>query len=508
MPKGDKEKLFAAIVESASQGILAVQRDGTILVANKAAAEMFGYPIDELIGAELSILIPKAFRQAHGSHFTHYMSEPAARPMGIGLDLSARRKDGKEFPVEVSLSYVEINQGLIGIALVSDISLRKQLEEQIARSQKMDVVGRLAGGIAHDFNNMLTIILGYDRLLLQRLSPLDALRGYVEEIARAAERASALTKHLLAFSKHDHVRREPVSLNDVVTDSLRLLTVAIGEQINVCTTLSPDIGWVSADKEQLQQVLANLLINARDAMPGGGQITIETSNVELGREYVRAHLGVHPGPYILLSVTDTGTGMDADIKEHVFEPFFTTKSPDKGTGLGLTTVWATVKSFGGDIWLYSEVGKGTTFKIYLPRVSESGVRLRESPKEAIQRGVEQTILLVEDEEGVRKLAAELIESHGYRVLSAADALQALQVAQSHQGPIHLLLTDVVMPGLDGFELAKRVQRLRPGLPVLFMSGYSENAGVLDSGSFDPDRFLEKPFTFEDLLGRISLILSN
>jgi two-component system cell cycle sensor histidine kinase/response regulator CckA len=505
--KVDKERLFEAIVESASQGILAVDARGTILLANSAAAEMFGYPLDELIGSELSALIPDSVKEAHNADFRHYIAEPTVRPMGIGLDLSARRRDGSEFPVEVSLSFVTLNHGTIGIALVSDITTRKQLDEQIARSQKMDVVGRLAGGIAHDFNNMLTIILGYDRLLLQRMSPLDSLRGYVEEIDRAAERASALTRHLLAFSKHERLRKEPVNLNECIAESMRLLGVALGESVSVVMNLEPELGWVSVDKEQIQHAFANLIINARDAMPHGGQITIETGNVELGREYARSHLGVHPGPYVLLAVTDTGTGMDAETKEHVFEPFFTTKGPDKGTGLGLTTVWATVKNFGGDVWLYTELGKGTTFKIYLPRVTETGTRLAEAPRKPARRACE-TILLVEDEPGVRKLVAELLESHGYTVLSAADPLQAIQLTEGYHDTIHLLLTDVVMPGLDGFQLAERILELRQDARVLYMSGYSEHAGVLDRKNMNPEHFLEKPFTFEELLTRISALVSG
>ncbi|MBL8296107.1 MAG: PAS domain S-box protein [Bryobacterales bacterium] len=501
----DKERMFEAIVEAASQGILAVDSGGTILLANTAAAGMFGYSREEMAGSELSLLIPQAVRDTHHAHISRYMTTPTTRPMGIGLDLAGRRKDGTEFPVEVSLSYAAMNHGPVAIAMISDITLRKQLEEQVARSQKMDVVGRLAGGIAHDFNNMLTIILGYDRLLLQRLSPLDALRGYAEEIARAAERASALTRHLLAFSKHERLRRDSLNLNAIVKESLQLLRVVTGESISLVANLAPDLGWVLADKDQFHQVLANLVLNARDAMPSGGQITIETSNVELGREYVRSHLGVHPGPYVLLSVTDTGTGMDAETKEHIFEPFFTTKGPDKGTGLGLTTVWATVKNFGGDVWVYSEIGKGTTFKIYLPRVTETGVRLQKVESRVRPRG-NAIILLVEDEPGVRKLTTELIQTEGYTVLPAADPFQAIQLCMQTEGPIDLLLTDLVMPQFDGFQLAQRISALRPGIKILYMSGYSERTGNLAMNGLAPDSLIQKPFTLEDLLDKIAKAL--
>ena len=502
-----RTQLLEAIVESASQAIIAVDHGGTIIFANQASTQMFGYDLHELIDAKLEILLPEAVRGVHSEHFQRYTAAPTIRPMGIGMDLSARRKDGREFPVEVSLSYVQTGTGVVGIALVSDVTMRKQYEAQVARSQKMEVVGRLAGGVAHDFNNMLTIILGYDRLLLQRMSPLDSLRGYAEEISRAAERAAALTRHLLAFSKHDQFQRDVVDLNTIVTESIQLLSVATGEHIQIITNLEPQLGLVSIDKEQMHQVLANLVINARDAMPKGGEITLETRNVELGGEYVRTHLGVQHGPYVLLSISDTGTGMDAETKEHIFEPFFTTKGPDKGTGLGLTTVWATVKKLGGDIWVYSEIGTGTTFKIYLPRVSASGAPLTELPSTQIERGSE-TILVVEDEPGVRKLTTEVIGAHGFRVLSAADALQAIQLASQFEGPIHLLLTDVVMPQMSGFELAERLRAVRPEIRVLFMSGYAEGTPLLIRNGLSAERLLNKPFTFDELLLKIRAALSG
>jgi PAS domain S-box-containing protein len=494
--------MFEAIVEAASQGILAVDRTGTILLANSAAAKVFGYTREELVGSELALIIPQAVRDTHNAHMERFMTTPKARPMGIGLDLAGRHKNGNEFPVEVSLSYTTTDGGPVGIAIISDTTLRKQLEEQVARSQKMDVVGRLAGGIAHDFNNMLTIILGYDRLLLERLSPLDALRGYAEEIARAAERASALTRHLLAFSKHERLRRDPMNLNAIATEALQLLRVVTGENIAVVAELQPDLGWVLAGKDDLHQVFANLVINARDAMPNGGQITIQTSNVELGPEYIRSHLGVQPGPYVLLSVTDTGIGMDAETKEHIFEPFFTTKGPDKGTGLGLTTVWATVKNFGGDVWVYSEIGKGTTFKVYLPRVTETGVRVDKVEHKVRRRG-NATILLVEDEPGVRKLTEELIRTEGYKVLAAADPFQAIQLCTTSEETIDLLLTDLVMPQFDGFQLARRISSLRPGIKILYMSGYSERTGNIPMDDLDAGKLIQKPFTLDELLNKIA-----
>jgi len=281
----------------------------------------------------------------------------------------------------------------------------------------------------------------------------------------------------------------------------------VDDDLRIVTDLDSQLGLTLIDRDQFHQVIANIVINARDAMPAGGQITIETSNVELGGEYLRAHLGVQAGPYVLISIADTGTGMDAETKEHIFEPFFTTKGPDRGTGLGLTTVWATVKNFGGDVWVYSEVGSGTTFKIYLPRVDASGQRLAETPR-AVTSGGAHTVLVVEDERGVRELAAELMKAQGYKVLTASDALQAIQLAGAYDETIHLLLTDVVMPRMNGFELATRLRESRPGLKVLYMSGYAESNPLLSSNAVNANTLIEKPFTFEDLLSKIQNALSS
>jgi PAS domain S-box-containing protein len=363
--------MVAALLESASQAILSTDRSGRIVLANPKAAEMFGYPLDELLGAQLEMLLPEANRAAHAHQRADYFHRPRTRPMGIGMDLAARRKDGREFPVEVSLSYIETDEGPFAIAFVNDISQRKHLEEQLFRAQKMDAVGRLAGGVAHDFNNMLTVIQGYTRMILDELSPVDSLRDYAEEIHRAAERAGALTNQLLAFSRHQIIQPRVINVNDVVVRMERMLRHLIGEDIDLTLDLTSDIGKIKADASRIEQAIVNLVVNARDAMPAGGRIMIETSNVALDRNYSQSNTGAQLGPFVMIAVSDTGHGMDAETRRRIFEPFFTTKGGGKGTGLGLATVYGTVKQVGGDIRVYSEPGRGTTFKMYFPRVVEA-----------------------------------------------------------------------------------------------------------------------------------------
>jgi nitrogen-specific signal transduction histidine kinase/CheY-like chemotaxis protein len=396
----------------------------------------------------------------------------------------------------------------IAIAFVSDITARKRLEEQLVHSQKMEAVGRLAGGIAHDFNNLLTIISGYDRLLLNALSPMDPLRGYAEEIARASERATALTKQLLAFSRRQIIQPRLLSLNEVIAETQDMLRRLLGESIKLAPVLQPALGAVRADRSQMEQVLFNLAVNARDAMPEGGTITVETANVDLDVDYAKTHLGVQPGPYVMMAVTDTGIGMDAETRRHIFEPFFTTKPADQGTGLGLATVYGIVKQNGGDIWVYSELGRGTTFKVYLPRANgESQVENKPAAAGEFRRGAE-TVLVVEDEKSVRQLIVTVLRQHGYQVLEAGDSLEAVQVSEAHTGPIHLLVTDVIMPHSSGRDLAERLQAVRAGIKVLYISGYTENTilhhGVLES-NID---FLAKPFAFETLLDRVREMLGR
>jgi PAS domain S-box-containing protein len=387
---------------------------------------------------------------------------------------------------------------------------RRQLEEQFLQAQKMEAVGRLAGGVAHDFNNLLTVIHLSTRLLGRQLRPEDPLWQHVQRIQDAGQRAADLTKQLLAFSRREIVEPKVLDLNQVVGDLDKMLRRLIGEDIELATLLAGDLWPVKVDVTQVEQVIVNLAVNARDAMPDGGKLTIETANVVLDRAYAAHHLDVEPGEYVLLAVSDTGTGMSAEVKTRLFEPFFTTKEKGKGTGLGLATVFGIVKQNRGHIWVYSEPGRGTTFKIYLPRVVEGAQTPSDRPTEAAvpaARGSE-TLLLVEDETEVRELVRYILAAQGYRVLAAEDGVDALQVAQDHEGPIHLLITDVVMPRLSGKALADQLRSSRPKMRVLFTSGYTDNA-IVHHGVLDEDvHFLSKPFELEALVRRVREVLDG
>ena len=384
-------------------------------------------------------------------------------------------------------------------------ALRKS-EEQLRQWQRVEAIGRLAGGVAHDFNNLLMTILGCSELLLRDFDREDPRREEVEEIRRAAQRATSLTHQLLAFGRRQVLQPRVLDLNEIVENMNRLLQRMIGEDIQLLTILSPGLWPVKVDPGQIEQVIMNLAVNARDAMPEGGRLTLETSNMNLDAEYARRHISVKPGAYVMMAVTDTGCGMNAETQSHLFEPFFTTKEKGKGAGLGLSTVYGIVKQSGGNIWAYSETGKGSTFKVYLPCAAEAVKTFR--PKEiapVVARGTE-TILLVEDEEAVRTLISRVLQGSGYRVLEASQGKEAIEISQKHGGPIHLMVTDVIMPQMSGRELAERLAPARSEMKVLFMSGYPDNAivhhGVLDPGT----AFLQKPFTLAALENKVREIL--
>jgi PAS domain S-box-containing protein len=502
------EKLLPALLDSAAQAILSVDRSGRIVLANARTEEMFGYSRRELIGEPIESLLPESSREAHVKHRTDYIAKPRVRPMGIGMDLAGRKKDGTEFPVEVSLSFLETDEGPFGIAFVTDITPRKRLEEQLVHSQKMEAVGRLAGGVAHDFNNLLTIISGYERMLLDRLPAASPLRDYAEEVLKAADRAAALTNQLLVFSRRQVMQPRVVEANALVQSDETMLRRLIGEEIDLVLNLAPEVGNIKVDPGQLSQVVFNLAINARDAMPGGGRLTIETAPAHLDEEYAKTHLGVEPGDYVMIAVSDNGTGMDAETRSHIFEPFFTTKEQGKGTGLGLATVYGIVKQSGGDIWVYSEPGKGTTFKVYFPRIRDRAAEAARPLAAARAHRGHETILVVEDEAGVRELVAEMLRQYGYNVLKAASPLEALELSKQHDGPIQMLLTDVVMPQMSGRQLAGQLLPQRPEMRALYLSGYTENT-VVRQGVLEPGvEFLAKPFSQDALAGKIREILDR
>ncbi|MGA8013097.1 MAG: CHASE4 domain-containing protein [Candidatus Acidiferrales bacterium] len=397
-------------------------------------------------------------------------------------------------------------QGVIGVAL--DITERERLTDQLRQSQKMQAVGELAGGVAHDFNNLLMVVKGHAQLLLDRMPDSSPLRLSVEQVEKAADRAASLTRQLLAFSRKQVLQPRVLDMNETVGGMIRMFSRVIGENIEMAFLPGGKLARVKADPGQVEQVLLNLVVNARDAMPDGGRLTIETSNVELDRGYAATHTSVEPGLYVMLTVTDTGCGMDAETQARIFEPFFTTKGPGKGTGLGLATVYGVVKQSGGYIYVYSEIGHGTTFKIYLPQVTAELDKLSpETDKKRSARGTE-TILFVEDEQSVRELVRDYLVGAGYCMLEASDGVQALRVAAAHPGPIHILITDVVMPHLSGPELATKLSSERPDMKVLFISGYTDDTvfrhGVLEGGV----AFLQKPFNLKALAQKIREVLSG
>jgi signal transduction histidine kinase/ActR/RegA family two-component response regulator len=383
----------------------------------------------------------------------------------------------------------------------------RQSEKQLWQSQKMEAVGRLAGGVAHDFNNLLTVIKGYTELMLEELKPSDPMRAEMDEVQKAADRAATLTRQLLAFSRRQVLAPKVVNLNYLVEDMNKLLRRLLGEDIELCVRLADNLGSAKADPGQIEQVIMNLAVNARDAMPRGGKLTLETANIELDAAYSRQHAPVVPGSYVMLAITDTGSGIDAETLSHVFEPFFTTKEQGKGTGLGLSTVYGIVKQSGGYIWPYSEPGMGTSFKIYLPRVAEKAERAQARAQASSGLGGTETILLVEDEEGVRGLTRQILQRHGYTVLEAEHGQDALRLCERYSGPIHLLLSDVVLAAqMSGRELVQHLAPLRREMKVLYMSGYSDEAivhhGVLEPGT----AFLQKPFTTESLMRKLREVL--
>ncbi len=382
-----------------------------------------------------------------------------------------------------------------------------ETQDQLTQARKMEAVGRLAGGIAHDFNNLLTVMTGRSQLLLRRLTPEDPVRSEIELIEKTANRAADLTRQLLAFSRKQILQPAVMNLNAAVATMSEMLRRMIGEDVLLGTALDPALGWVQADPSQIEQIVINLAVNARDAMPNGGRLTLETANVELEGAYARAHVGAHPGPHVMLAVSDTGVGMDADTRTRIFEPFFTTKGPGKGTGLGLATVYGIVKQSGGHICVYSELGQGTAFKIYLPRVDRAADAVEPGGLLAHLAQGRETILLVEDEGAVRELARDILEANGYAVLVARHGDEALAICERHSEAIHLMLTDVVMPGMNGRELAERLARLRPETKVLYMSGYTDNAIVLDGVLHGRAVFLQKPFTPDALARKVREVLS-
>ena len=504
--------LLHAVVEGTTDAIYVKDRDCRFLLVNAAACRMAGRTPTEILGGNDAAIFAPETAHAGMEHDRALMAGRTTETREEELVLSS----GERITVLTTEGPVLDDAGeVIGLFGISrNITDRKRAEEERARlraqlqhAQKLESVGRLAGGVAHDFNNLLTVINGYSDLLLAQLTSTDPMYDSVVEIRKAGKRAAALAGQLLGISRRQIVLSTVLDLNEVIVEFARMLARIIGEDIRLETDLCPTLGRAAADAGQLQQVLMNLAVNARDAMPSGGTLLIRTGNVELGEDYTQQHADVRPGAYVLMEVSDTGIGMSEDVRAHLFEPFFTTKKPGEGTGLGLATVYSIVKQTGGSIWTYSEPGKGTTFKIYLPRAGEEATPKTGTPRlsAATLRGTE-TILVVEDQESLRRIAKLVLTKYGYQVLEAGNAAEALVLAECHAHAIHLAVIDVVLSGMQGPELADRLKVLRPRIEIIFTSGYSEYT-MIQRGILNRDApFLSKPFSPEALVAKVREVL--
>ena len=510
----ESEEKYRTILENIEDGYFEVDIAGSLTFFNDSLCRTLGYSKDEMIGMNNRKYTDKenAKKLYEAFNKVYRTGEPIK---GFGWEVVT--KDGRKLFGEVSVSLIKDSKGkptgFRGIA--RDITERKRAEEEKAslqeilrQSQKMEAIGGLAGGIAHDFNNLLTVISGNCQLSLLELKGGDPLKGNIEEIKEAADRATSLTRQLLAFSRRQVLDMKVLNLNTIIRELEKMLRRMIGEDVELVTSLADDLGMVKTDPGYIEQVIMNLAVNARDAMPSGGKLIIETNNAELDEPYARSHVAINPGLYVKLCVNDTGMGMTPEVKERLFEPFFTTKKKGKGTGLGLSTVYGIVKQSGGNIWVDSEPGLGTTFNIYLPRVDETLEEMRKKgTREDLPAGGE-TILVVEDEEDVRRLAVRILERQGYTVLEASCGNDALVLSKERKEPIHMVLTDVVMPGMSGPQLTGQLIHLHPKMKVLYMSGYTDNAvlhhGVLEEGV----NYIQKPFTIDGLMKKMREVLDK
>lgn len=499
------EERYRDLIEGTHDLVQSVAPDGHFLFVNRAWKETLGYSDSDLLGITLFDIIEPDSR----AHCHEIFSKLLAGEPVDNMQVTLLAKDGKPILLEGAATARHIGERVVATqAFFRNITEKRHLEDQFRQSQKMEAIGRLAGGVAHDFNNLLTAIIGYSQLALGRLHREDPMRKEIEEIERAGQRAAGLTNQLLAFSRRQVLQPQVLDLNAVVADIAKMLERLIGEDVVLATSLAPNIGFVKADRGQIEQIIMNLAVNSRDAMPDGGKLTIETFNADLDESYTAEHINARPGPHVVLAISDNGSGIDKETQSNIFEPFFTTKEQGKGTGLGLSTVFGIVNQSGGHIGLYSEPGKGTTFKVYLPRLEEADEKRepRVSQSESLEGS--ETVLLVEDEDSVRELARRILEMYGYVVLEAAGGDDTRRICEGHEGRINLMLTDVVMPGANGRELAQMVAPLQPEMKVLYMSGYTDDA-IVQHGALSADTpFLQKPFTPATLARKVREVLDK
>ena len=499
------ESRYRSLVQSAVYGIYRSSVDGRFLDVNPALIHMLGYDsADEVVKLD-----PQREVFVEPAEHERLLQEFQRTGCLDSAEVRWKRKDGSVITVRLSgRAATELDEADQALEIIAeDITERRALEDQFRQAQKMEAVGRLAGGVAHDFNNLLMVVSGYTEVLMEALDQNDPLLVKVQAIQQAADRATTLTRQLLAFSRKQLLELKVVDVNSIVADMERLLRPLIGENIDLTTKLTPNVGHTRADAGQLEQVIMNLVVNAKDAMPDGGRILIQTSEADPDTAR-REHSLIEPGTYILLSVSDTGAGMDRETQSRIFEPFFTTKEKGKGTGLGLSTVYGIVKQGGGYIFAQSEPGCGTTFRIYLPRVADPADSPRVDKHAQAAAGGSETVLLVEDEESVRELVRETLKTRGYTVIEASDGIAGMRVSEEYPGNIEILITDVVMPGMSGRELAKRVAAARPNIRVLYLSGYTEDA-IIHEGALEPGTgFLQKPFTLQVLARKVREVLQG
>ena len=496
------EERFRALVENSSDALLLIDAEGRVTYLSPSSVRHLGWTTEQMVGRSILDFLHPEDRELVGMRLAETVGKPGTT---IVEEVRFHHADGT-WRIMEGVGVNRLRDPAVGAIVVNarDITERRKLEEQLRQAQKMEAVGQLAGGVAHDFNNLLTAILGYCHLMLDEIAEEDPLRLDLLEIQTAGDRAAALTRQLLAFSRRQMLQPQVVDLNTLVTQIKKLLRRLISEDVELITALAADLRQVTVDPASVEQVLVNLAVNARDAMPTGGRLTIETANVELDASYALTHVAIKPGPYVMLAVSDSGEGMDAATRARVFEPFFTTKEQGKGSGLGLATVYGMVKQSGGYIWVYSEPGHGTSFKVYLPPTGARAIAPAPAGDPATAPGGE-TVLLVEDEDAVRALAREVLRRHGYLVLEARHGVDALRVAEAHGAVIHLLITDVVMPQMSGRELAERLHIVRPATRTLFMSGYTDHA-LLPEDLTPGAEFLQKPFTPEVFAQKVRRLL--